>query len=74
MLPLLCIMCSKCMEPLSFDHVNLEKACHRVNREALWQTLRMYDVGSKLLNGIESIYFNSLACVRVKEVKASVLG
>ena len=27
----------------------------------------MYDVGSKLLNGIKSIYVNSLAYVRVKE-------
>ena len=27
----------------------------------------MYDVGGKLLNGIKSIYFVSLACVRVKE-------
>ena len=34
--------------------------------EALWQILRMYDVGGKLLNGIKSIYVNSLACVRVK--------
>ena len=28
--------------------------------------LRMYDVGGKLLNGIKSVYANSLACVRVK--------
>ena len=26
----------------------------------------MYDVGSKLLNGINSIYVNILACVKVK--------
>ena len=26
----------------------------------------MYDVGGKLLNGIKSIYVNSLACVRIK--------
>ena len=26
----------------------------------------MYDVDGKLLNGIKSIYFNSLACVGVK--------
>ena len=35
-------------------------------REALWQVLRIYDVGDKLLNGIKSIYVKSLACVRVK--------
>ena len=28
--------------------------------------LRMYDVGGKLLNGITSMYVNSLSCVRVK--------
>ena len=42
---------------------------YMVNREALWQVLRMYDVGGKLLNGIKSIYVNSLICIRVKEGK-----
>ena len=41
----------------------------RVNSEALWQVLRMYDVGGKLLNGIKSIYVNSLAYLRVKRGK-----
>ena len=36
--------------------MELEKAYDRVNREALWQVLRMCDVGGKLLNGIKSIY------------------
>ena len=46
--------------------VDLEKAYDRVSRKALWQVLRMYDMDSKLLNGIKSIYLNSLACVRLK--------
>ena len=46
--------------------MDLEKAYEKVNREALWQVLRMYDVDGKLLNGIKSMYVNSLACVRVK--------
>ena len=46
--------------------MDLEKAYDRVNREALRQVLRMYDVGGKLLNGIKNMYVNSLACVRVK--------
>ena len=46
--------------------IDLEKAYDRVNREALWQVLRMYDVGGKLLSGIKSMYVDSLACVRVK--------
>ena len=37
----------------------MEKAYDRVNREALWQALRMYDVGSKRLRGIQSIYVES---------------
>ena len=35
--------------------MDLEKAYGRVNREALWHMLRMYDVGSKLLNEIKSM-------------------
>ena len=48
--------------------MDLEKAYDRVNREALWQVLRIYDGGreGKLLNGIKSIYVNSLPFVRVK--------
>ena len=30
----------------------------------------MHDAYGKLVNGIESMYVNSLACVRVKEVKS----
>ena len=41
--------------------IDLEKAYDRVNREALLQVLRMYDVGGKLLNGIRSMYINSVA-------------
>ena len=33
-----------------------------IGREALWQVLRMYDVGGKLLN----MYIDNLDCVRVK--------
>ena len=40
--------------------MNLEKSYDRVNREELCQVLRMYDVGGKLLNGIKSMYDNSL--------------
>ena len=46
--------------------MDLEKAYNRDNREALWQVLRKYDVGGKLLSGIESMYVNILACVREK--------
>ena len=38
----------------------------KVNKKALWQVLRMYDVGGKLLNSIKSMFVNSLTYVRVK--------
>ena len=46
--------------------MDLEEAYDRVNREDLWQVLKIYDVGGKLLSGIKSMYVNSLACVKVK--------
>ena len=46
--------------------IDLEKAYDRVNMEALWQVLRMYDVIGKLLNGIKNMYIDYSACVRVK--------
>ena len=50
--------------------IDLEKAYDRVNREASWQVLRMYDVRGKLLSGIKSIYVDCSACVRVKWVES----
>ena len=46
--------------------IDLEKTYDRVNRKALWQVLRMYDMGGKLLNGIKSMYIDSSASVRIK--------
>ena len=43
--------------------MDLEKAYDRVNREALWQLLRITVVGGNLMNGIKSMHVNSLACV-----------
>ena len=45
--------------------IDLEKEYDRVNKEALWQVLRMYDVNDKSLSGIKSMYVDSLACVKV---------
>ena len=42
------------------NFIDLEKAYGRVNREALCQVLKMYDVGGKLLGGTESKYVHSL--------------
>ena len=45
--------------------MDLEKAYDRVDRTALWDVLRMYGVGGKLLCGVKSFYVDSRACVRV---------
>ena len=42
--------------------IDLEREFDRVNREALCQVLRMYDVGGKLLSGIKGMYVDSSAC------------
>ena len=34
--------------------IDLKKAYDRVNRDVLWQVLRMYDVGRKLFGGNKS--------------------
>ena len=54
--------------------LDLEKDYDKINRDSLWQVLRIHDVDGKLLNGIKSMYVNSTAYVRVKEVRVSVLG
>ena len=51
---------------LHVGFIDLEEAYDRVNTEALWQVLRMYDVGGKLLSGIKIVYVDNSACARVK--------
>ena len=46
--------------------MGLEKAYERVNRGALYQLLRMYNVGGKLFNRIKGMCVNSLVRVTVK--------
>ena len=41
--------------------IDLGKAYDRVNKEELWQVLRLHGVGGKLLKGINSVYVNNLA-------------
>ena len=44
--------------------MDLEKAYDRVDREAMWQVLRVYGVGGRLLRAVQSFYVESRACVR----------
>ena len=47
--------------------MDLEKAYDRVDRDAMWQVMRMYGVGGRLLKGVQSLYDESRACVRVSK-------
>ena len=43
--------------------IDLEKAHDSVNRKALWQVWRMYDMRNNFLSGIMSMYIDSSAFV-----------
>ena len=45
--------------------VDLEKAYDTIDRHGMWQMLRVYGVGGKLLKAVQSFYVGSKACVRV---------
>ncbi len=45
--------------------MDLERAYARVDREALWSVLKIYGVGGQLLMGIQAVYREANACVRV---------
>src|SRR5678815_933392 len=50
--------------------MDLRQAYNRINKEALWQMLVIYDAGGKLLNGIKSMYNDSKACERINRVES----
>ena len=43
------------MRSVYVNFMDLEKACDRVNRETLWQVLKMYGVSGELLSGIKPV-------------------
>ena len=45
--------------------MDLEKAYDTIDRHSMWQMLRVYGVGGKLLKAVQSFYVHSMACVRV---------
>ena len=48
-----------------FAFLDLEKTYGRVDRDAVWNVLRLYGIGGRLLRGVKSLYVVSKACVRV---------
>ena len=45
--------------------IDLEKAYDTIDQQGMWQMLRVYGVGGKLLKAVQSFYAGSRACVRV---------
>ena len=45
--------------------MDLEKASDTIDRHGMWQMLKVYGVGGKLLKAVQSFYVDSRACVRV---------
>ena len=43
-----------------------KKAYDVINQHGMWQMLRVYGVGEKLLKAVQSFYIDSRACVRVE--------
>jgi len=63
-------VCEKAIEKgkeVFFAFMDLEKAYDRVDRGALWDVMRIYGVGGRLLRGVQSFYASSRACVRVAD-------
>ena len=49
-----------------FAFLDLEKVYDRVDRDAMWNVLRLYGIGGRLLRGVKSLYVGSKACVKVR--------
>ena len=47
------------------DFMDLEKVCDTIVQHSMWQMLRVYGVGGKLLKAVQSFFVDSRACVRV---------
>ena len=45
--------------------MDLEIAYDRIDRDAVWNVLRLNGIGGRLLRGVKSLYVGSKACVRV---------
>ena len=62
-------ICEKYLEKgkdVYFAFLDLEKAYDRVDRDAIWNVLRLYGIGGRQLRGVRSLYVGSKACVRAE--------
>ena len=45
-----------------FAFLDLEKAYDRVDRDAMWNVLRLYGIGGRLLRGVKSVCWQQSVC------------
>ena len=50
---------------MHFAFLDLEKAYDRGDRDVMWNVLRLYGIGGRLLQGMKSLCDGSKACVSV---------
>ena len=53
------------LERCILGFMDLEKAYDTIDLHGMWQMLRVYGVGRKLLKAVQSFYIDSRACVLV---------
>ena len=53
------------MEDVFWAFMDSDKAYYMINQHGMWQMLRVYGVGRKLLKPVQSFYVDSRVCVRV---------
>ena len=51
---------------VSWAFIDYEKASDTIDWHGMWQMLRVYAVGGKLLKAVQSFYVDSRVCVRVR--------
>ena len=54
--------------------MDLEKVYDIVDRDTMWQVIRIYGIGGRVIKGIMSFYDEGRACVRVEKVKCEFCG
>ena len=53
------------MKDVFWKFMDLVKAYDTIDRHGMWQMLRVYRVGGKLLKAVQSLYVDCRECVRV---------
>ena len=66
--PSVCQVCEKYLangKDLFLAFMDLEKAYDTIDRHSMWQMLRVYGAGGKLLKSDQSFYVESSECIQV---------